>query len=1170
MPNGLYTGTTGTDGKTSIAVPFIPKAEYWVTAIKRGYESKDRLVLLEATVGSGTIDAPPITLKKKAGEEERPPVAIAVNVKGEDGQGIPGAAITIKGPEGSYNGTTDGEGKTSVSVPFIPKAEYSVGATKRDYEPKDRMVLLGATMDSATVDAPPITMKKGAPRAGIRVTFKVTKAGTTIPVRQAHIKVRDMSKLLSDDYYLTTNSEGVAPVRLPGPGSYPFAVTHDSFEPQEGQVQLGAGDPEKNLDIALKEIASDKTVTVTVLAGDVKNGRGGNEPLRGATVTGGQGSGITDSRGIATLTVRPYAVDAGDALNWAEKVELTVSANGYKSQTKTVQLKQQRIGQPWLANETFVMEAGEDKASDDTPIKIVVEVRDPLGLLEVADVTLASLGSGQTDSKGERLFDSGKRSAEELARLRKGIAIKVTRKNHNAYEKTIPADLLQPSNEPRRYSVQLDLDWHDLKPALTSLEEDVAAWKSTAGSINQKATSLEALSNKVATSKTRVEVVLADLKRKRKDADTKRSDTECEEAQELRTSIKDMVLLAGGKEKALRAALDDAIKLAANCKAKGDGDIIRTKHKSAIVLTGELGKLEKQVREKNQKLTTLAQNLTSDSPAGEFQKSIDKIEDELTATGKDAASADNNLTDLMTSSKGLPGRRAELLQKLNALWGEHYIRKYEAFLPPDLSKRLKTVEDSLNSRDGDLSMAFAPSVDRKQYNVIKQTVEQLQKYKNEAVEILESYKQTACDVKPEDEAGELIGRAVVGATVELAAASDLSEKATACDAAVAAAEDQVTVPDVSGYADIGGMKAAAAGAGLVPALVATKATPPPGTVRLFAGQAPAANTKAKKGSALTIMLYQRVAQASPTPSPTPSAIAKVTPSPGGDEEVRVPDLSVFDGIVEMKAAASHVGLVPALAATKATPPPGATRLFAGQDPPAGSTAKRGSSLKILVYQKAAETAAASPSPSASPGATVAVAGGNMPNLIGLTLDQAVSRLPRNMRVGSDEIGDKPPSPDLALTIFSQTPAPGANVDTSKSVVISVKRYGSSRADATTSSDADTADSSSQPGTSGSSQANTAARFDGTYVGSYSGADKGRVRFSVNGGTITISSPGSGSGRVSASGRASISGAGADGDSSYTFNGTFSVNSNGGATASGRWSGQQQGFTGTGRWSAARQ
>ena len=44
----------------------------------------------------------------------------------------------------------------------------------------------------------------------------------------------------------------------------------------------------------------------------------------------------------------------------------------------------------------------------------------------------------------------------------------------------------------------------------------------------------------------------------------------------------------------------------------------------------------------------------------------------------------------------------------------------------------------------------------------------------------------------------------------------------------------------------------------------------------------------------------------------------------------------------------------------------------------------------------------------------------MPNLTGLTLEQAVARLPAKMEILSDEIGDKPPTPEKALTIFAQT------------------------------------------------------------------------------------------------------------------------------------------------------
>lgn len=170
----------------------------------------------------------------------------------------------------------------------------------------------------------------------------------------------------------------------------------------------------------------------------------------------------------------------------------------------------------------------------------------------------------------------------------------------------------------------------------------------------------------------------------------------------------------------------------------------------------------------------------------------------------------------------------------------------------------------------------------------------------------------------------------------------------------------------------------------------------------------------------------------------------------------------------------------------------------------------------------------------------------MPDLTGKTLEQAVALLPSNMRINSDEVGDKPPSPDKALTIFAQTPAPGATFDPKKPPVVTVKRYGSAQA-----------------------EAKPKERFDGTYVGSYSGNDSGAVRFSVSGGTIAITSPGRGTGQISASGSASISGSGADGNSSYTFSGTFTLGADGKASAAGRWTGKQHGFTGQGTWSASR-
>ena len=337
---------------------------------------------------------------------------------------------------------------------------------------------------------------------------------------------------------------------------------------------------------------------------------------------------------------------------------------------------------------------------------------------------------------------------------------------------------------------------------------------------------------------------------------------------------------------------------------------------------------------------------------------------------------------------------------------------------------------------------------------------------------------------------------------------------------------------------------AAAGPNMVGVIIATKATPSPGSTKLFAYQDPPANSKAKRGSPLKIYIYQSLAAvATPSPIPTPS------------DEVTVPDVSTAGNDPKAMKAAAGPDMVGVIVATKASPSPRATKLFASQDPPANSKAKRGSTLKIFIFQSLAEASATPPpsasssptpfaSPTSSPSPTLS---GAMPDLTGLTLEQAVARLPSNMRIGSDEAGDKPPRPELAMTIFAQTPAPGARFDPRKPPVVRVKRYGSAKSTVGTGPE----------------------RFDGTYVGSYSGSDHGTVRFTVSGGAIAITSPGRGTGQISASGSASISGSGADGNSSYTFSGIFSLGADGRAGASGRWSGEQQGFKGTGTWSAAR-
>jgi hypothetical protein len=107
----------------------------------------------------------------------------------------------------------------------------------------------------------------------------------------------------------------------------------------------------------------------------------------------------------------------------------------------------------------------------------------------------------------------------------------------------------------------------------------------------------------------------------------------------------------------------------------------------------------------------------------------------------------------------------------------------------------------------------------------------------------------------------------------------------------------------------------------------------------------------------------------------------------------------------------------------------------------------------------------------------------------------------------------------------------------------------------------------------------AGRFDGNYVGSYTGTSSapgypaqpvsGAVQFSVSNGIITVQAPSGGTGQLAANGSASF---GVSGGlySGATFSGVFTgKRGTNAATATGAWSFNQSGVTANGSWTAAR-
>jgi hypothetical protein len=223
-----------------------------------------------------------------------------------------------------------------------------------------------------------------------------------------------------------------------------------------------------------------------------------------------------------------------------------------------------------------------------------------------------------------------------------------------------------------------------------------------------------------------------------------------------------------------------------------------------------------------------------------------------------------------------------------------------------------------------------------------------------------------------------------------------------------------------------------------------------------------ANTAAGKVSALEKKLASAQAAAQKTPAvPKPSATPEqqaasspATKTPGSgptasDDTVIVPDLSPFDNVSEMKAVLAHAGLVGVFKGKSNHVSKEVEFKFAPpSNPPANAKVGRGSPVIVFIYQKFEGSAQATPAGTPDTSFFTAIlpdlktGPGEVPNLIGLTLDQAVSRLPSNMRIGSDQVGEMPPTPEQAYTIWAQKPGPGP--EKGQQINISVKRYGSAK------------------------------------------------------------------------------------------------------------------------------
>jgi beta-lactam-binding protein with PASTA domain/predicted nucleic acid-binding Zn-ribbon protein len=1027
---------------------------YWpafeIEATKGSNTARDRVKLTGTRLSSGVRYPAEVSRTVTIRGAE---VHVAVQVMGDDSKPVPGADVLISdsgagGMGGArYRGVTDSNGNVTIPVLFWEQ-RHTIRASREGYETGQVGIILNDKQVGRTVPQT-VTLKKASATEATELAIKVTREGTELPAADVTITFTPTTGNTTGLYRTTTNSSGEATLRIPGYGKFDVTLTQDTFEPLRTQVQLGYGEGEKSLSFSMKEKPTgEEEVTVTVLAGDVKNGRGGFQPIKGATVQVGNVKAGTDAKGTVTVDVKSGILETTKGQGYAEAVEVTASAEGYKSQKRTVSISRRGGGQGTGAA-SFVLEPGEDPVSEKTPITLLVEVTDPsaqpIRSAEVEFVSLAGevLYGGPTNAKGQREFSSYHAPLEDLATLRRGLKVRVKARGHRDHESTVTSDLLQPQKEARKYSVQLEKDWSDLAEALHALEGRVNALKTDASAAAGRLDAIRRLKAEMDAASGRVGALVTALKAHARDAKKPGAHDPCKEAEEFRRKIETQAKEVKQHERDLNRAIETATKLAETCTSSSDPDQIRTEYQKAIGLIGKLGGAARQAGEANDTLKRLAEGAKDSSSANKLEERFAEIDKEIEAAktnGREAAAATSSATAL---SKALPGRRGGLINDLNKLRTDFNVAKHAATVPADLLKQIDRIEGVLGSFNNDASFGELPKYDAGEAG---KQIAGLQSQRDEVRTLLKDELQSKCEIAALDSTIEELRSIVTNASFEIGLAADLPGKADACAAKIADAANMITVPDITGYSEPAKAMQAARDAGLSPSLAAASSGPGTEAGRIIARQHPPAHSTAKRGDPLVIFLNQKVAEKKASATPTP-VVAVASPTPQA-ELATVPHIAAGITVAEAKAVLSGAGFTAAFNAKggKAPNKDFEFKTTGVLTPVAGSKEKRGSTVTVSIYQKfEGEVAAASASPTASPvGPTGA---DTMPNLIGLTLDQAVTRLTSKMRIGSDEVGDKPPTAEQAMTIFSQTPAAGSKVDTSKQVVVSVKRYGSAKSSA---------------------------------------------------------------------------------------------------------------------------
>ena len=994
--------------------------------------------------------------KKKPEELPESTTTFAINVVRKDNQEpIEGARIDIASFGGftpkHFSGQTDSSGN-AVIVTALGN-DFRVTASKEQFSEASQVIRTGDEYKKQHA----VTLALERP-SGTVVTVVVSDAENQRPVVDANVV---FTGITSSGYHsASTDASGRTTLTVPEMGRFTVRISQEYYETLNDEARLLQGEETKQLEFALKpkpkkEEGKD-TIEVTVLKKDPTDEKSRPSPLPGALVKVGGSSVATDGNGQATLNG-----------TFGDNENVTVEATGYKIQAKSVGIARLARFFVGTGKTTFTLDPD---LSENTPIRLIVEVVGPdargkVGPIEGVGVDFATvsgqeLPGGTTRSNGEAEFLSSNSPDVPPSELRKGLLITVNDlKLKKGYKDVInqpyPADLLQPSTEPRRVTIQLEKDWSELAKAIRELEAHVAAWETDQHAAPLKGAESQYIDKALAARKN-AEQALKEIAAGREAFGISLGpSTRCRKAAELKEAVQQYEADANQKAKDVKQQLDEASAVVSSCAKADDAEHIRKNYRAAIKLVGEIGVLEKKATKDRNDLSSLIQEGSGlKQLLAEMETKLAAISDNLKTAEETEQKAGEQYRHYNDLLKSIAARLVGLKAELAVLEVKYDVDKSEV-IPADLRKRVEIVRHKLDTSNVMGPISGEPKSMPKNIGDAAKVVRNIQA---DAEKVVSQYRAATCDIEAVDQIVEGIGTTLTNASFEIGLAADLPKQADSCAQKIADAADEVEVPDLSVLNDLGAMTRAADQLGLVLRPAATSATPPAGSQRLFGPQSPVAKTKAKRGDPLTIPVYQKLAEKVANPTPTPAAVAAASPkattadtSPkptAADEDlVVVPSVAGAKSIEYMRIILNQAEFKSAFTAVPA-PDKDHSLTYADQNPAAGEKKKRGSTVVVSVYQKfedAAAQATATPEElaAASPSATTSTSS-VMPNLIGLTLDQATARLASNMKIAGDEVGDKAPTAGKAHTIYDQNPTAGTKIDNDRTIVVNVKRYGSAK------------------------------------------------------------------------------------------------------------------------------